>query len=630
MKEDKLLKIGLITCASNFETQQNAIKYMRKALKKTCNCALYVFTNYGIFHDGSPMDAEKIAIYDLLDYAELDGCIIDGNIGSITLASQIADKLKRRNIPFITVNLKLNDVPFVTVDSYMAQLDILKLLIEHYGCRKINVVLYERADIISDNMFAGYKEALEKNGIPFDENRVVRTTVSVPNGKAIYYEFEKRNVLDAEATVFIHDVLALSFCTEYMAHGYKVPDDMKLCSLSSSSNSVVFRPSITGVWRDLDKLADFICEKVLKLIDHEEIEMENYYSGTLFYGESCEGVDGLSDYARCVSMHQQVIYGKIGAGTQISQGVEFVSALEDVASMDDFAESLHTMMTGISCDEYFCLLNPSTVDFIENKNKKVNSYTKHKFEKKMQLLIGNSKRSGKVKDKVVKIEDLLPYEAANGDVLIISPIGYKGGCFGYISIINSYLPIEVYNYRICHESIGISIQNLHRKLELKRSVEELDELHMTDPMTGLRNRFAIARSKHRFYNMGCFAIVMIDMDGLKGINDTYGHLAGNNAICITANAIKDTCSENDVIIRYGGDEFLIITENTDLSFWTEAQQRINSQLNREGTRQKLPYLVGISLGCAINTSADDEGFNICLEEADMRMYENKRGRKKGK
>lgn len=249
----------------------------------------------------------------------------------------------------------------------------------------------------------------------------------------------------------------------------------------------------------------------------------------------------------------------------------------------------------------------------------------------MLVITGVSDRVGEMKNYPFALRELIPVRPKEGDMFVLFPIHHKERDYGYMVFLNEYLPIEVYNYRICHESLGISIENLHKQMILKRSIEELDRLHMVDQMTGLYNRFAISRFKKEYIQRGRYAVVMIDMDGLKVINDSYGHLAGNNAICTTANAIRKSLNEDDLIIRYGGDEFVVLSRNTDMQFWTKMREDLNLRIKKSVDHQKLPYKVGASLGFAIvDRNVEKLDFEKALEAADRGMYEDKKRRKAGR
>ncbi len=105
--------------------------------------------------------------------------------------------------------------------------------------------------------------------------------------------------------------------------------------------------------------------------------------------------------------------------------------------------------------------------------------------------------------------------------------------------------------------------------------------------------------------------------------------AGNNAICILADSIKTAISDDDLVIRYGGDEFLILSLTTDKDYWPAIGKKVNNIMQKQVMRQKLPYNIGVSLGFVISDNADDpipitQGINL----ADAAMYSDKQSRKK--
>lgn len=110
-------------------------------------------------------------------------------------------------------------------------------------------------------------------------------------------------------------------------------------------------------------------------------------------------------------------------------------------------------------------------------------------------------------------------------------------------------------------------ENISLKAEIKAKQEKIEEISLTDDLTGLYNiRFLnqsidieIERS-HRFGSI--FSVIFMDIDDLKKVNDRFGHLAGSRVLIETARILKGNMRKVDIIIRYGGDEFVIIMPQT--------------------------------------------------------------------
>ena len=150
---------------------------------------------------------------------------------------------------------------------------------------------------------------------------------------------------------------------------------------------------------------------------------------------------------------------------------------------------------------------------------------------------------------------------------------------------------------------------------------------MHDALTGLHNRYAWVRFCGDYTSKGAYCVAYMDMDGLKGINDTHGHEAGNMAIKTSAEAIKKAMRENDLVARLGGDEFLVLSFNVDAAFWENVQKVINDEIDRQIIAKKLPYHFGMSFGYCISNSDNCISFEECRKTADSLMYADKKKRK---
>lgn len=131
-----------------------------------------------------------------------------------------------------------------------------------------------------------------------------------------------------------------------------------------------------------------------------------------------------------------------------------------------------------------------------------------------------------------------------------------------------------------------------------------------DPMTGLWNRKRINDITNKDLLLEDSTILMIDIDDFKSINDNNGHDFGDKAILDTANYLKQSFSKVD-IIRYGGDEFLIIiSENMKLS-------KVKIRLNANRSRNDITYSIGVAYG-----NKDDNIYGI-IKHADIALYKSK-------
>lgn len=544
------------------------------------------------------------------------------------MMQQIADELKANNIPVVGLNVILEGSPYVIMDAYTAQVKLVGHLIHQHNCRKINFVGFDGDDIFAEQALCAYKDVLAREGIPLEEKRIVKKMVSVESGRELVDLFKMQGADDADAIICLHDVFAIGLCLEMEERGFKVPEDMRICTLNYSSNSVAFRPTLTGTERQDAGISRRACQLLIDVMNGIEVPQENLYEEKIYFGQSCgcHMEEGPAEKR----IYQDIILNKIGVGGQISRMMNYNDALERAESLSELGNSIFEMLEGDKGKEFLFCLNKCDIGYILNTQTDVQEDNKQELDDTMVAITGNLRDKGRISDVEFPVNMLLPIHVMAGDIFIMMPIHHNGRVFGYVVHVNDYIPIDVYNHRISHESMGSSIENLRKQMILRNSIKELNELHTHDVLTGLFNRYAQEKYKQRYIDTGAYTVVMIDMDGLKTINDNYGHLAGNNALCIVADALKACADVTDLLVRYAGDEFLIISYITNIGHWEFFSERLNQNLKQRREQQKLPYEVEASVGYSICEKDRPREFEECYEEADYNMYMNKRERKRRK
>ena len=186
-----------------------------------------------------------------------------------------------------------------------------------------------------------------------------------------------------------------------------------------------------------------------------------------------------------------------------------------------------------------------------------------------------------------------------------------------------------------HESIfnflEIAIENIRKKELLRRFNEMLDNLSVHDGLTQLYNRFGLERYGEETFNRmikkyGSAQVLFTDMDDMKLINDTWGHEAGDTALQSVARILRDNCGEEDFIMRYGGDEFVVIAVGTD----ADLRERILASAEEWNKSSGMPFRLGMSIGLVLATKKTKRSLEECIKEADSQMYEIKTERKVGR
>ena len=166
---------------------------------------------------------------------------------------------------------------------------------------------------------------------------------------------------------------------------------------------------------------------------------------------------------------------------------------------------------------------------------------------------------------------------------------------------------------------------INLKMHFNRFKSKLDRLANRDRLTRLYNRRyfdeefrkEIERSARYRYSI---ALLMIDIDNFKKINDTYGHQKGDQVLSVVASIISESLRLNDLVARYGGEEIVVLIPQAESAKLLQIAEKIRIRVENE-TIERLGLMVTVSIGCAYSSA--DAGGDSLIKVADEALYEAK-------
>ncbi len=204
------------------------------------------------------------------------------------------------------------------------------------------------------------------------------------------------------------------------------------------------------------------------------------------------------------------------------------------------------------------------------------------------------------------------------------PIYAEGELLGSLTVATgsprvAYAPHEEELLVSLAEHVGIALANAH-------TLDALQEA-LSDPLTGLPNRAllidrlnqALDRSRRSGSRV---AVLFIDLDRFKHVNDSLGHAVGDELLCVVANRIRDAVRDADTTARLGGDEFVVVLDNMSELDAAHAAQRILVRVREPVELAGRALYVGASVGIALVGDPDDDA-EIVIRHADIAMYRAK-------
>ncbi len=178
------------------------------------------------------------------------------------------------------------------------------------------------------------------------------------------------------------------------------------------------------------------------------------------------------------------------------------------------------------------------------------------------------------------------------------------------------------------KSADLVIQSFENALTQILRIRQLEKTSSTDPLTGSLNRRALESTLERSMDIARrykreLSILMFDVDHFKSINDTHGHLFGDQVLKSLAATVKKTIRKSDCIARYGGEEFVVILPETPLSGAIEIANRIKTMIGHLPFHTESMQAVQVTASCGVASMNGHSTLNTLLSEADAMLYQAK-------
>lgn len=164
----------------------------------------------------------------------------------------------------------------------------------------------------------------------------------------------------------------------------------------------------------------------------------------------------------------------------------------------------------------------------------------------------------------------------------------------------------------------------------KMLMKEIEESSYTDPLTKAYNRFFLDKHgdklKEKLEKHISFGVLMLDIDHFKNINDTYGHAVGDAGIVLLVETIRKVIRPIDKLVRYGGEEFVVILDNADMEETKRVAEKIRTAfaMAKKCSRGELTFNKSVSIGVSVMPEFSKDIWE-CINQADTALYEAKEG-----
>lgn len=622
----------LVSCID--EEYQNKIICGITDYAKDKGYNISIFNAFGGNLKNSKQDIGEYNIFNLINFEMFNGVILLTNtITSETVKQKIIKTVNRSNICTISIDNTLLDTYNIGIDNFEAMSKLVTHFIEYHKFTRINYISGMDDNCDSQSRLDAYKSILTKHNIPIEEERIYHGNFRYDAGIEAVKKFINSNLDLPQAIVCANDVMALSTIKALKSYGIKVPQDICVSGFDRIYDAKNYFPQITTIERPLYEIGRLACEKINKHLQGiEQKQSENIHTKAIFtqscgcHGSKIESIDEfrIKSYNRMLQYRNGIMDMNLMA-----------SDLAETSSFNDVIDKLSHYVLDIECTEFYLCLCENWRSTYDSEKGFIDSIVTEGYPTNMICML--SYKNGIFDKNPVKFNSKCMFPSTNiddnGNIYYYSPIHFHEKCLGYCIIGNSNFPLNNPMYHSWIVNISTCIENIRNKLSLEHMVNELDKLYVIDNLSKIYNRNGFFRFANEIYqsasiNKDDIIVIFIDLDGLKYINDKFGHNEGDNAILTTAEAIKYCCTSGEVFARFGGDEFVIFSSKYSEDDAKKLCSKIEKYLNNYNEKSDKPYKVHASMGYHITVADSNIPINHIISIADAKMYELKKIHKK--
>jgi diguanylate cyclase (GGDEF)-like protein len=316
--------------------------------------------------------------------------------------------------------------------------------------------------------------------------------------------------------------------------------------------------------------------------------------------------------------------------------------LAETSNFEEVIQKISKYVLNIECEEFYLCLCDGWRSTYDSERGFIDTIITDGYTQSMLCML--SYRDGKFNtepftfnsaDMTPNRETLYYSQGTGGNVYYYAPIHFNEKCLGYCIIGNSTFPLHSPMYHSWIVNLSNCIENIRNKLSLEHMVNELDRLYVVDNLSKIYNRNGFYRFANDIYLQSArdgeeVMVLFIDLDGLKYVNDKFGHHEGDHAILTVAETIRKCCTHGEVFARFGGDEFVIFASN-----YTDVEAKalcysIEEKFIEYNESSEKPYKVGASMGYHITVADENIPIANIISIADSKMYELKKKRRKNR
>lgn len=591
-----------------------------------------VFVGYAAFNDSPELNTGRAGIYWLPRLENYDGVIVfSGLINDFNVAKQICLNAKEKNVPVVSIGEYVDGIPFVGSNNETGMRELVEHLVKEHGVKRAVYIGGSREHIDTSIRQSVIEDVFKENGLELKKEDIYYADWVNEHAAEIASRIANSKEGLPDAMICANDVMALAVSGRLIQMGYKLPDDLIITGFDHIEESEITFPALTTVEQDYLTIGKNACSLLYDIIEGNVSTIKEVVSSRAVIAESCgcrnnrEYDEARRDYCRSVhTIKRDIEYFERLCRMERNE----ILKSEGYEDLKEHLRNFYKDNYYVVGPDYYVVLNSQ---FFNNPDPDDSTILKGGYNAKLDVTV--ALRNGKIVDGKLKSGELIPgYKKKPGkqNLFYFFPLSSGRYNCGYFAFKGTPIMISenmrVYDFM---EKVEQSFMEYRLKMRLDEANRELTDLYNKDPLTGLYNRFCFDSIADILYEESVefkkpLAIMFTDINYMKNINDEYGHEAGDRSIIAVADAIMASIGPDALAVRYGGDEFIILSPDTGDADSEAIRTQIEKHLKALCKARKLPGKVSVSCGYVITDPESGKTIDEYINEADKVMYSIKK------
>ena len=599
------------------------------------------------YHDSTgAFNYQYWSVINLLKSEEVDVVICASGMYTSTMSrDEIANELKSfLNKPVISVALDFDFEECHSITQRINCDEIFYEIVNHlktkHGCTNFAFLSANSLNSEEGNeRYRAFLNAIKSCDLEFSsENEIEGKFVYEIAKNELKNKYKSKKDIKFDALVAANDAMAIAAMDYFAEIGIDVPEDVKVVGFDDSISSRLVHPRLSTISQNVYGQGYRAAELANDILDGKTVEKNEITELRVIYRQSCGCVDKRNPDPICLDSYgnqsiekdvvtvkenyADVIRDKVGiiifmdivkSSNTLRQLFYDLAYIVHTANFDNMQISFYKEPVYLDSKEDFVVPDCAEIKMFFDSERNVGLFVEDEYFNTRKTLFSEK------------------YLTETCGMHIIQPIFSGEVNYGYIiSKIKSkeFVDYGVY-LKILINALSQSYDYTYQLLEnekLKIENTDLNEVSRTDELTKILNRRGFKEKGQRAIDLAQETLQPVvvffgDMDGLKKINDTYGHEMGDKAIKLQAEVLKKAFRSDDIVGRLSGDEFGVIAVGMNLDRIDSVKEQIATLSEKISKKNKLPFTLSISLGAVDLQSSSN--LKRLLSEADKKLYVEK-------